>query len=135
MSVDEIAERLSVPEGMILSRIKLLTLSENIRWKIMTGNLSENIANALVRVEDSNRQNEIADLIISSGCSFNEALELTEKIPKRVIFTARYRDYRIFENTIEHAVDTMKASGIKAECKKAADDSKIIYTVTINKLI
>ena len=135
MSVSDMADSLSVSEGMILSRIKLLTLPENIKWKIMTENLPESIANALVRVDSSDRQNEIVDLIISSGCSFSEAYELTEKLKKRVIFTAHYKDFRIFENTIEHAVDTMKASGIDADCRKVADDSKIIYTVTINKLI
>ena len=135
MSVSEMAERLSVSEGMILSRIRLLNLPENIKWKIITSDLPEITANSIVKVEDSNRQSEITDLIVSSGCSFNEALELTEKIQKKVVFTAHFRDYRIFENTIEHAVDTMKASGISAECKKLSDDSKILYTVTINKLI
>ncbi len=135
MSVSEIAESLSVPEGLILSRIRLLSLPDNVKWKIMMSNLNETSANAIAGVEDAGRQNEITDLIVSSGCSFREALELTEKIPVRAIFAARYRDYRIFENTIEHAVDTMTASGISAECKKLADDSRITYTVTINKMV
>lgn len=135
LSIEELTERLSIPEGMILSRIKLLSLPENIKWKIMTGNLSESTANALCKVTDAVRQNEITDLIISTGCSFNEAYEMTEKLTKKAVFAAHYRDYRIFENTIEHAVDTMKASGIDAECRKITNDSKIIYTVTINKMV
>ena len=135
MSVSEIAESLSVPEGLILSRIRLLALPDNVKWKIMTGNLNEVTANAITGVEDAERQNKITDLIVSTGCSFREALELTEKIPVRAVFAARYRDYRIFENTIEHAVDTMKASGISAECVKQAGESSITYTVTINKMV
>lgn len=134
-SISEISDSLSVPEGLILSRIKLLSLPDNVKWKIMTGNINETTANAIAGVEDSKRQNEITELIASTGCSFREALDLTEKIPKKAVFCARYRDYRIFENTIEHAVDTMKASGINADCEKQTDDSKICYTVTINKLI
>lgn len=135
MSVSEIAERLSVSEGVILSRIKLLNLPENVRWKIISGNLSESQANALVRVEDSVRQNDIADLMVSSGCSFREAYELTEKLPKKSVFKAHFRDFKIFENTIQHAIDTMIASGIEADSEKITDDGKITYTVTINKLI
>ena len=97
--------------------------------------LVQTTANAIAGVLDSKRQNDITELIVSTGCSFREAMELTEKIPKKTIFAARYRDYRIFENTIEHAVDTMKHSGIAAECKKQSDDKAITYTVTINRMV
>ena len=135
MSIAELSDALAVPEGLILSRIRLLSLPDNVKWKIMTGNVSETTANAIAGVEDTKRQNEITDLIVSRGCSFREAMELTEKVPKRAVFAAKYRDFRIFENTIEHAVDTMKASGISAECKKLSDDGTVTFTVTINKMV
>lgn len=133
MSISELSYNLSMSEGMILSRIKLLNLPENIRWKIITSDITENNANAIVRVEDSVRQNEITELMASSGCSFNEAYEMTEKMPKKSVLTANFRDFRIFENTIEHAVDTMKASGIDATCNKESDENRILYTVTIKR--
>ena len=134
-SVSEIADSLCVPEGLILSGSRLLSLPDNVKWKIMTGNVNEETANAIAGLNDEKRQNDITDLIISKGCSFREAYELTEKLPKRQVFAANYRDFRIFENTIEHAVDTMKASGINAQCEKLSDDGKIVYTVTINKMV
>lgn len=134
-SVSELAINLSVPEGLILSRKRLLNLSDNVKWKIISGNINEITANAIAGIDDTERQNDIVDLIIMSGCSYREAYEMTEKTPKKSVFAAHYRDYRIFENTIEHAVDTMQASGINSCCEKSADDSKIVYTVTINKLI
>ena len=135
MCISDIADSLSLPEGLLLSRMRLLSLPDNVKWKIMTGNINETTANAIAGIEDPTRQNEITELIISSGCSFREAMELTEKIPKRAVFAAKYKDFRIFENTIEHAVDTMKASGISADCEKSSDDSRITYTVTINKMV
>ena len=135
MNISDLSQRLCVPEGMILSRIKLLKLPENIRWQIISGNISESAANSLVKISDTARQNEIVEMMNSSGCSFNEAYELTEGLPKRTVFTAHYRDCRIFENTIEHAVETMTSSGISATCEKTDEDGKITYTVTINKLI
>ena len=135
MSVSELSGRLSVSEGVILSRIKLLNLPENIRWKIITGNICEADANAIVRISDSVRQNEITDLMISTHCSFNEAFEMTDRLPERSVLSAHFRDIRIFENTVEHAIETMTASGIEAESVKSCDDDKITYTVTIKRMI
>ncbi len=135
MSVEEIADRLSVPSGLILSRIRLLALPKNIQWKIITGGLSENTANSLCRLCDEKLQNQIVDSMLSSDLGFKEAYELNNTANKRTVFIAHYKDYTVFENTIEHAVDTMKASGIAATSEKQTDDGKIIYTVTINKLI
>lgn len=135
MSVEEISEKLTVPVGLILSRIRLLSLPENIKWKIITGDLSENTANALCRLCDEKLQNAVVDSMISSNLSFREALELNSAVNKKTVFIAHYKDYTVFENTIQHAIDTMKASGISANSEKSSDDSKITYTVTINKLI
>lgn len=135
MTVSEISEALSIPEGMVLSRIRLLTLPENIKWKIISGNLSETTANSLCKIDDIKRQNEIAELMISKGFSFKEAYEVTEVHNKKTVFIAHFKDYRVFENTIEHAVDTMTASGISAKVEKASNNDRIEYTITINKVI
>ena len=135
MSIEEIADRLSVPAGLILSRIRLLSLPKNIQWKIISGGLSENTANCLCRLCDEKLQNQIVDSMLSLNLSFREAYELNNAQNKKTVFIAHYKDYTVFENTIEHAVDTMKASGINATSEKITDDGKIIYTVTINKLI
>ena len=134
-TVSDLSVLLSVPEGIILSRKRLLALEDNVKWKIISGDINEITANAIACVDDPCRQNAITDLIISESCSFREAYDRTEKTSKKAIFAAHYKDFMIFENTIEHAVDTMMASGITAECIKSDDGSKIVYTVTINKLI
>ncbi len=135
MSVEEISEKLSVPIGLILSRIRLLSLPDNIKWKIITGGLSEITANSLCRICDEKLQNAVVDSMISMNLSFKEAYELNNSVDKKTVFIAHFKDYTVFENTIEHAVDTMKASGISAGCEKSADNNKIVYTITINKLI
>lgn len=135
LSVKEISERLSIPEGMVLSRIRLLSLPENIKWKIISGNLSESTANNLCKISDISRLNEVTDLMFSGQISFNEAMEITDLHTKKTVFTAHFKDYRVFENTIEHAIDTMTASGISASVQKNCDDEKIIYTITIDKMV
>ncbi len=135
MTIGEISEYLSVPEGLVLSRIRLLSLPENIKWKIISGNLDENTANSLCRIDNIRRQNEITDLMLSKALSFREAYEITEVHNKKTVFTAHFKDFRIFENTIERAVDTMTASGISAKVDKASNNERIEYTIVINKMV
>lgn len=135
MSVDEISDMLSISQGMVLSRMRLLTLPDNIKWKIISGNIDEKTANAISRVEDSKRQNEITELIVNNGLSFKEAYDYTDVHNKKTVFMGHFKDFRIFENTIEHAVETMTASGICAKIRKLTDDNTIEYVITINKLI
>ena len=135
LSVEEISRELSIPTGLILSRIRLLQLPDNIKWKIITGNLSEAAAIALCKISDEKRQNSVVDAMINSGLSLNEALKITEIEGKRTVFVAHYKDYTIFENTIEHAVSSMTASGINVSCEKNENSDKIVYSITINKMI
>ncbi len=135
MSVNEISEVLSVPEGMVLSRIRLLNLPENIKWKIISGNIDEKTANEICRIKDIRLQNEITDLIINNGMSFREALDFTDLHNKKTVFMGHFKDYKIFENTIEHAVETMTASGISAKVRKLSDDRMIEYVISINKMV
>ena len=43
------------------------------------------------------------------------------------------RDVRIFLNTVGHAVDVMRRSGIEAQAEKTEDDDYIEYRVRIAK--
>ena len=44
-----------------------------------------------------------------------------------------FKDIRIFVNTIDHAVDTMRSAGIAADAQKRETDDYIEYTVRIPK--
>ncbi len=135
MSLEDIAKELNVPEGQILSRIRLLQLPRNIKWKIISSGITEATANALCKIKDEKRLNATVDLIIKTGVGFKEAYELTNEEVKKTVFVARYKDYTVFENTIEHAVDTMSASGIKVKIDKAENNMKIVYNISIDKMI
>lgn len=49
-------------------------------------------------------------------------------------FTPIVKDIRLFVNTITHAVDTMRSSGINAQTKKQETDQYIEVTVRIPKM-
>lgn len=134
-SISELSQMLSIPEGAILSRIRLLNLPENIKWKIISSEINEGTANLLCNIKDENKLNKVTDVIISSGLSFNEALKIIEDEMPKSVLVAHYKDLKVFENTVEHAIDTMTASGIRAQTVKNENNTHIVYTVTINKMV
>lgn len=134
MSLEEISAALSIPEGLILSRVRLLSMPREIKMKIIASGYSESVANALCKINNINRQKAIIDMMDSLDISFNEAYEATEE-HKKTVFSAHFKDYTVFQNTIEHAVAMMTASGIKAHTDKNVTEDSIVYTVTINKMV
>ena len=134
-TIEELSELTGIPTGVIYSRIRLLNLPDNIKWKIITSEITESTANLICNITDSELQNAVTDLMISNKCSFEQALEIAGKSDSKTVFIAHYNSYTIFKNTIEHAVETMTASGFSANISQNESAESITYKITINKLI
>lgn len=132
--IKKLSELLCVPEGRILSKIKMLSFPDNVKQKIIAHNLSESVCVSLTKIERVDRLNTVVDMLID-GFGINEAMELTEKDTQKTVLSAYFKDLTVFENTIEHAVNTMKAAGVNARSHKSVSDEQIVYTVTIPKNI
>ncbi len=132
---DEISSYLSVHQGDIQSRIRLLSLPENIRWKIISGNLSESAANQICSIRDDRIKNAVVEAMVTMDLSFKDAYRIASEKNNRTVFSAHYKDYTVFENTIEHAAETMKAAGISADIIKSVSDEAISYSIVINKVV
>ena len=81
------------------------------------------------------------DTIVEQGLTVNASEQLItemlnkepeekERKGKRVMV---FKDVRIFINTLNHAVSTMRKSGINASATKNETDQYIEYVVKINK--
>ena len=101
-------------------------------------------ARALLKINDEALRREVLSRIISDNLNVQEAELLvtealmkkpqsqTEKKPERKI---AIKDVRIFVNTINKAVDTMRLSGIDAISRRSETDDYIEYTVKIPKSV
>lgn len=134
-SPEDISSYLSVHYGDLQSRIRLLSLPENIRWKIISGNINESSANQICSIRDDRLKNSVVETMVSMDLSFKDAYRIASEKDKRTVFSAHYKDYTVFENTIEHAAETMKAAGISADIIKSVSDEAITYSIVINKVV
>jgi len=142
LTQEQAAIKLGKKQSTIANKLRLLRLGfEEQEW-ILTAGLSERHARTLLRINDEGLRREVLSRIISDNLSVGEAEALVtdvlmqkpesapEKKPERKI---AIKDVRIFVNTINKAVDTMRLSGINAISRRSETDEYIEYTVKIPK--
>lgn len=142
LTQEQAAIKLGKKQSTIANKLRLLRLGfEEQEW-ILTAGLSERHARTLLRINDEGLRREVLSRIISDNLSVGEAEALVtdalmqkpesapEKKPERKI---AIKDVRIFVNTINKAVDTMRLSGINAISRRSETDDYIEYTVKIPK--
>lgn len=142
LTQEQAAIKLGKKQSTIANKLRLLRLSfEEQEW-ILTANLSERHARALLRINDESLRREVLSRIITENLSVgaSEALvtdvlmqKKPEEQPKKGERKVVVKDVRIFVNTINKAVDTMRLSGINAISRRSETDDYIEYTVKIPK--
>lgn len=141
MTQEEAAVKLGKSKSEIANKLKLLRLPNDIRYKITLYNLSERHAGALLRLPSDTLMNQVLDTIAEQGLTVSETDKLINNILKSSDKNIKdkpdiiYKDVRVFINTINHAVTSMRNSGINAIAKKNETEKFIEYTVKIEKMI
>ncbi len=138
---EQAAKQLGKSQSTIANKLRLLNLSfEEQDWIVQAG-LSERHARALLKIYDQELRKEALSKIISENLNVSQSEQMIEKllynnsVPEKNKLTQRIviKDVRIFINTINKAVDTMKQAGINAICKHSDSGDYIEYTVKIPK--
>ena len=144
LTQEQAAIKLGKKQSTIANKLRLLRLGfEEQEW-ILTAHLSERHARTLLRINDENLRREVLSRIIADGLGVGEAEALVTEVltkknepvhEKKPEYKIAVKDVRIFVNTINKAVDTMRLSGINAISRRSETDDYIEYTVKIPKAI
>lgn len=142
LTQEEAAIKLGKKQSTVANKLRLLKLSMEEQDIINQAGLSERHARAFLRISDESLRKEALSKVISDGLNISQTEELVDNIvsgscvevddkqkKKRIVI----KDVRIFINTINKAVDTMRLAGINAVSKRAENDDYIEYTVRIPK--
>ena len=138
MSQQECAKRLGKSQSALSNKLRLLKLPADVRYFIEKEGLTERHARALLRLESDKDIWAALKTIKEKGYNveqtdkFIDSLTETPEKPKKNTVKI-YRDVRIFVNTVNKAIETMVASGIKAEADKTETDEFIEFRVKIPK--
>ena len=137
LSQEEIGRKLGKAQSTLSNKLRLLRLPEEIRDKIIIANLSERHARALLALPDNSARNKALDIIIERHLTVSESERLIgdilrrRKEPKKPSIKV-FKDMRIFINTLNHAVDSIRRAGIEADTAKSETDEYFEYVVRIS---
>lgn len=134
---EEAAERLGKSQSAVANKLRLLRLSNTERALITEAGLTERHARALLRIDNSDLRLLALRNVIARGYNVPRTdayvTELLASKPQKAHCTVVVKDVRIFLNTISHAVETMKQSGIAAQTLQSETDEYIECVVRIPK--
>ena len=138
MSRDEVCKQLGKAPPTVSNKLRLLRLPEEIRLKIIQENLSERHARALLKLTSVSQIERALSIIAEKRLNVAESEKLISQIMandsrRRQPPVKLFKDVRIFVNTLNHAVDTMRKAGIEADSAKSETDEYIEYIVRIPK--
>lgn len=141
-SQEEAAKKLGKSQSAISNKLRLLRLPPNVINSIIEHNLTERHARALLRLPDEALQSNALAHIVQKSLNVSQADEYIESLLVRAQDTPAvkqkqptyvFKDMRLFLNTINHAVDTMRTSGLRADVQKTEDESSLSMTIKIFK--
>ena len=139
LSQEDAARRLGKAPSTVSNKLRLLSLPEQARISLLENGLTERHARALLKLEKDEVMN-VLDKIIERKLNVTQTEELIEDMLSKNDFPKRqtkrmFSDVKIFLNTINSAVDTMKKSGIGADVKREDTGESYIYRIEIPKRI
>ena len=126
LTQEKIAEQLSCSQSYVANKLRLLKISDEEKQDIIEFGLTERHARALLKIKDEDlRKSALKNIIrknmnVASSEDYIDKL-LTEKKKEKsengktkIII----KDMRLFYNTIDKAIETMRATGFNVETTK-----------------
>ena len=135
LSVNDAAQKVGLSPSAFKFKTALLGLSSLVRQRIKAADLGEDYARLLLKLPENSRETAL-DKIIAENLSLTEADKLVAKLltpPKTKFTKAVISDPRLFSNSLNKMVDTMKLSGINAVSEQYETENGIEYKITIPK--
>lgn len=136
VSQSEAAKRLSLSQSAVANKLRILKLSQREQNIILEKGLCERHARALLKISDLEMRQYALLYIAKHSLNVTESEKYIEKLLSKKKSGSQkfvFRDLRIFVNTINKAIDTMRASGIRASATKDENDGYIEYVIRIPK--
>ena len=148
MTQDQCARRLAVSQSYIANKLRLLRLTEDERSLMLENSLTERHGRALLRLVPGAERTAVLRIMIDREMNVAAAEEYVESLicaesraeeirrqPDRSEQRRRLilKDIRIFYNSIDHAVDVIKKSGIAVEASREETPEGVRISILLPK--
>ncbi|MBQ0083693.1 MAG: ParB/RepB/Spo0J family partition protein, partial [Clostridiales bacterium] len=138
LSHTDTAARLGIAGSTLSNKLRLLSLPEGERQRIVKAQLTERHARALLRLPEEKRT-EALDHIIARALNLKETEKYIEGLvnpeppPPKKVYKGAIGDLRLFSNSLDHLVQTLVSSGVNARFETKESKDFIEYKIKIPK--
>lgn len=135
LTQEEAASRLGKAQSTIANKLRLLRFSDSERRMLITGNLSERQARALIRIDDAKLRERTLEKIIRGNLNLEQTEQLVnltlEGAPPRkpkakAIFSA---PPKIYMNSLNALIKRIREDNVPCECETARSGNFYEYTI------
>lgn len=142
LTQEELGRRLPKSQSCIANKVRLLRLPRSIKEKIISYQLTERHARALMRLPDESLQNKIADRAGREGLSVMATENLVEQELARIYVseddTQRkvrcHLGHTIYLNSIRHTIEKIRGCGAEIDVVREDKPDKVVLTIEIPKV-
>ncbi len=146
LTQEEVAKRLSLSQSAVANKLRLLRYSEEEQTFILSSGLTERHARALLKISDPTCRTAAAEYIIKRKMNVSsteiyidrllaeekQKQELERSLSKPKMKPV-IKDIRVFFNSVDRAVDTIKAAGIGISSERHESEEEYIIEIRVAK--
>lgn len=138
MTQDQIGKKLGKSQSSLSNKLRLLRLPADVRYFIEKEGLTERHARALLKIDNEKDMWTTLKVITERHLNVEQTEAYIESLTNKQVKHRQnvvkiFKDVRIFVNTVNKAIETMKEAGIQAESDKTETEEYIEFRVRIPK--
>lgn len=138
LTQEQAAARLGKSPSAVANKLRLLKHSPAVRAALREHGLSERHARALLRLPEEAQRLEAAAAIVEGDLTVSRTEALVERMlseqPKpRPARKLLVRDLRLFLNSVDRHLETLRQAGIPAAAERAETEEELVLTIRLGK--
>jgi ParB family chromosome partitioning protein len=145
LTQEALAEKLGKSQSSIANKLRVLKLSPAVKEAMTDAGLTERHARALLRIADENEQLAIIKEVKDKGMSVKETEQRVEKqlnklyderkdgAKPRPVMLRMIKDYRLFMNSINSAVEQLRYAGLIVDVRQADRDDGVDISISVTR--
>lgn len=145
LTQEALAEKLGKSQSSIANKLRVLKLPPAVKEAMTDAGLTERHARALLRIADENEQLAIIKEVKDKGMSVKETEQRVEKqlnklyderkdgAKPRPVMLRMIKDYRLFMNSINSAVEQLRYAGLIVDVRQADRDDGVDISISVTR--
>ncbi len=139
LTQEKIAAQLSCSQSYVANKLRLLKITDEEKLEIIENGLTERHARSLLRIKDEDVRKSALKAVIRRNLNVAATEEYVDKIIteqkqdkcEKVKTKVIIKDMRLFFNTIDKAIETMRSTGFNVETTKreTTENTEIIISI------